>query len=147
MLVRGTKAKAAKKAIKIIKAAGELAIKAILWIFKKCASAFITVKNKIVGFFNGSLFKKVLFFFNCLIKLKNAAMAVKRNVMNFINAVKKMNNLGGFIYVLVNAICNWKDFKTAVEFIVSAVKYSGARRFNFFGKAIGALVIAIGKSG
>ena len=142
---RGIK-KVVRKVVNAIKDVAMWAIRGILWVFKKCASAIISVKNKVVGFFKSDLFKKILHFFKCLLTFRNAARTLIKNIKNFKKALIKMSNLAGFIEVFVNAVCNWREFQTVVEYFVSAAKNSGSSKYNFIGKGVGGLVQAIGNS-
>ena len=106
----------------------------------------MSIRDKLLEFFKSDLFQKVLHFFKCLSGLKKAALTLKKNITNFINAMEKMNTLAGFIYVFINAICNWQEFKQAIEYMVSGAKNHGASKANFIGKFIGQIVVAIGDS-
>jgi phage-related protein len=127
------------------------AIDFIKKIFEKVINAIKDIKNKIVDFFKGDTFQKILGFLKCIIGLSgtaaNAIKAIISNIRGFIAAVTKLlSGPAGLVEVLINCICNWKQFKTAVEYLIDFIKSHGADRWVKLGQFVGKLVVAIGSA-
>jgi hypothetical protein len=114
-------------------------------IFNGVVSLIREIKAKIQAFFASDLYKNIVWFINCVKLLKAAAIAVKDNIIGFIDAIKTlMTGWAGVIEVLVNAICNWESFKSAIDYMIAGIKNQGPARWNQFGRFLGQLIVAIG---
>ncbi len=114
-------------------------------IFGKAVAAFKALKQKITDFFKSPFVQNVIQACTCIAKQGSFGHAVK-TIKGFIGKVKSIVTQGwaGVATVLVDCICNWKAFKTAIEKLMSAIKNKGDRRYDFLGQFVGQLVVAIG---
>jgi hypothetical protein len=116
-------------------------------IFKTIVGAIRSCMRKIQAFFRSKTWLTIKKVVSCIGTLRAAGMAVIKNVRGFINAVRTLlTGIPGIIQVLVGAICNWRAFKQAIDYLINAVKSQGAARWNRIGRFIGQLIVAIGGS-
>jgi len=138
----------AKKAAEAVaKAVKEFALK-FLDIFKKIAESIRKVIETIKNFLNSDLFHKILHFFDCVKSFKAAGSAIVQNIKNFLKSMKKLaQGWKGAIEVLINAICQWRSFKQAIDYLLTSIKIGDQlKKMNFFGQFFGQLIVAIGES-
>jgi hypothetical protein len=137
----------ARRAARAVRRGASWLWRRALGIFKRIVGAVRSCMRKIQAFFRSRTWLTIKRVVSCIGTLRAAGLAVIRNVRGFINAVRTiLSGIPGIITVLVGAICNWRAFKQAIDYLINAVRSHGAARWNRIGRFIGQLVVAIGGS-
>jgi hypothetical protein len=127
----------------------EQAKKVVMAIVGKITEVWNSLVEKIQGIFNSPIVQKLLGIFECLQGLQGAAAELVAVVKGIITKVRKIMTMGllGLVDVLLDLICNWKEFKAAVDFLLAGIRESNTvQKFKLIGKFIGKLLFAIGKA-
>jgi len=113
---------------------------------KKIVNAIKGVFNKIKDFFKNTV-PPIISFLMCVLRKKESIKNLFKVIRGFINNVKTlMGGVAGLVKVIINCVCNWKEFKKAVEYLLTAIKSSGEKRWHGIGRFAGQLAYAIGTS-
>ncbi len=110
----------------------------LIKVFKPVSDLFDSIKQKIINFYTTNpLIQKVIKFVKCFLK-NGIVRAVKNLIKVFKGLITLIPTLGspaGWVQLLVNLICGWKDLKIGVEFLLKGLKETEKLvKFNDFGK-------------
>ena len=107
-----------------------------------------TLFQKIKDLMNSPLVLKIIEVMNCMKAIKTTVVGYINTVTNFeANRTKMISGLSGFIDVLINMVCKWKDFRDAINFLSDGLKATdNVAKWGFYGKFFGKLVSVIGSS-
>jgi len=113
---------------------------------QKIVNAIKGVINKINDFFTKTV-PPMITFLTCVLGKRESIKNLFNVIRGFINNVKAlMGGWAGLVKVIINCVCNWKEFKKAVEYLLTAIKSSGEQRWQGIGRFAGQLAYAIGTS-
>ncbi len=126
------------------------------WLANKIGSAALAVLkgitrfvkniiNKIKAFFKSPFMQKMIFFFKCLMKGRTAIKNAIRAIRGFISRIRELaTGIPGVVKFVIDMICNFNCFVKAVDYVISAIRHSGNRRAEDFGRFVCKLVYCIG---
>jgi hypothetical protein len=138
-----------KNAATTVKNVAVDAMDAIVGDFKKVVDAIKGVVHQILNFFQSPLFKELVKMFTCIINNRGKILAAAKKVIEVVkgfmaNVTKLTSGPPGIVEVLVNCICNYSKFKTAVQHLIDFIKASGQNKWSPLGKFLGWFVNAVG---
>jgi hypothetical protein len=126
---------------------GEYVLSKLQTIFQPVSDLFDTIKQNIVNYFTSNpLVQQAIKFFKCF--ASNGAVRVVKTlisvVKNTIELVPSLTTPAGWVNLLINLICGWKDLIKAVTYLKKAWKESDRLiKYNFIGKFTGLSLKAI----
>jgi hypothetical protein len=116
-------------------------------IFQPVSDLFDKIKQKVITYFTTNpLVQQAIKFFKCLIS-NGAVRAIKTLisvVKNTISLIPSLATPAGWVTLLINLICGWKDLRDAVGFLQKAWKENDRLvKYNYIGKFTGRTLKAI----
>jgi hypothetical protein len=115
-------------------------------IFNKIKDGVKDFIAKIKSFFNAKFVKDLI---QSIMKCKNAIQTLISNVRKVIQVISALAASSGFSLapMIVGAICAWREFVKAVDYLKEGITSSGAARWYQFGKFSGQLLVLFGNVG
>jgi len=106
------------------------------------------MRAKVTAFFNSPLIQNVIQLFTCLKALRGAAANFISLAEAFAQKVVDIANFpAGWIKIIIGLICNWSNFKAAVDYLVRGIQASDAAvKWNLFGRFAGKLIDTIARA-
>ncbi len=141
-----------KYAVKSIKNAASFIAKKIgqaaLYAFKKITGFIRNIISKVKAFFNSPFVRKIIAFFKCaLTKAGPAIRNAVRVIKGFITRIKDLAaGPAGWVKFIIDMICNFTCFTKCIDYLLKAIKGSGQRRAEDFGRFVGKLVYCVGSA-
>lgn len=115
-----------------------------LAIVDKIVSGVKTAVAKVRAFFQSKTFEVIKQVFQCVQHARGAARHVVEVVKGLASVVQKLaKGVPGVIEVLLDCICNYSSFATAIDHLVNAIKKNGLERVNYIGRFVGQLFVAV----
>jgi len=152
-IVKGT-SKAGSSVIDGVKWVGKKSSEAVEYVkdkldtlLKPLFDLFEKIKAKIMNFLTKHpLLLKLLLFARCFLE-NNGVKAIKTLVTALtalVSLVPKLATPAGWVEVIVNLICGWKDLKEGIDFLKKGLDEKDKnKRFNFYGKFTGKIAAAL----
>lgn len=115
-------------------------------IFKPVMDLFDKIKTKIVHFITTNpTIQKALAFFKCMLSngAVRAILTLIKVIKGFITLIPTLATPAGWVQLLVNLICGWKDLRDGIKFLGQGFSTTDMpTKFNYFGKFTGRLLKA-----
>jgi vacuolar-type H+-ATPase subunit E/Vma4 len=137
-------AAAAQKAKDVASAAGD----AVFKFMDSAISAFKSLKQKLVDFFKSPAGQFIIRMIKCIPTIKAGVqniIAIAKNVNERVARIVAQDYLV-IVEIIINLICSWRSFKTAIDYLINGIRKKDDSRFIEFGKFGGALCNTVGNS-
>ena len=138
----------ASKVVAGVKSVGSAIVNTLIGPLKAIWNKFVAAVEKV---FDSPLVQKILdTFSSCnLSNLKTAAqtvVATVKTVFAKIKAIFKSKKISDIVKLLIDTVCNWDDFKAAVNFLKQALGKGTVDKWLYIGKFLGRLAFAVSKT-
>jgi len=138
--------RAIKKVAKAIGKGLNFLSQIVMKFVKKAWSAIKGFIKKLTSVFKSKPFLMFKNFLSCIIGGFGRMKKMRKNIIGFIRAVKQMTNMCGCIQVFVKAVCEWRRFYQAAQYLFKSKNARGNKKWCFLGSFLGGFAVAIAKS-